>query len=89
MTNHVHLILEPRTDDGLSIMMQCLQSEYARSQHARQDLLGHLWRHHYRLPKSDYRTAIVTGGLSCSPLVSTTGIASPAATPAGIVTSTR
>ena len=47
MTNHVHLILEPQTGDGLAIMMQCLQSEYARSLHARQDMLGHLWRHHY------------------------------------------
>ena len=47
MTNHVHLILEPQSDDGLSIMMQCLQSEYARWMHARRDSLGHLWRHHY------------------------------------------
>ena len=31
MPNHVHLILEPQTHTGLAIMMQCLQSEYARS----------------------------------------------------------
>jgi len=44
MTNHVHLILEPATDTGLSIMMQSLQCEYARIVNLRHDQRGQLWQ---------------------------------------------
>ncbi len=44
MTNHVHLIVEPATDTGLSIMMQSLQGEYARVINFRHDQRGQLWK---------------------------------------------
>ncbi len=44
MTNHIHLIVEPSTDDGLSIMMQGLQCEFARTINSRCERTGHLWK---------------------------------------------
>ena len=44
MTNHIHLIAIPGQDEALSLMMQCLQSEYAISLNQRQGQRGHLWQ---------------------------------------------
>ena len=47
MTNHIHLLVEPKTDHGLATMMQCLQGEYSRVTNDHHRLRGQLWRHRY------------------------------------------
>jgi putative transposase len=48
MTNHVHLILEPTIEDGLSWMMMRLNSEYAQSTQFRLQRSGHFWQGRFR-----------------------------------------
>lgn len=44
MRNHVHLVLQPSTGEGLSWMMMRLNSQYAQTLQFRQQVLGHFWQ---------------------------------------------
>ena len=54
MTNHVHLLLTPRTTDGISKVMQSLGRRYVRYINGRYARTGTLWegRHHANLIQS-------------------------------------
>lgn len=47
MPNHVHLIATPSSDDGLSRLMQRLQSDYSRWLNLKLDRSGHNWQSRY------------------------------------------
>jgi putative transposase len=53
MTNHVHLILQPSTDDGLSRTMQRLNSEHAQGVQFRLGRCGHLWQGRFKATPMD------------------------------------
>jgi putative transposase len=55
MTNHVHLILEPSSDDGLSCMMTRLNSEHAQWLQFRAGRRGHLWQGRFKSAPMDDR----------------------------------
>ncbi len=44
MPNHVHLILVPKTEDGLRATLAETHRRYTRAINARQDWTGHLWQ---------------------------------------------
>ena len=44
MSNHVHLIVTPHDQNGISRALQRIHSEYARSLHLRLRQTGHLWQ---------------------------------------------
>ena len=44
MTNHVHLVVVPRTPDALGQAMRRMNSQYAAYVNRRQGLSGHLWQ---------------------------------------------
>jgi putative transposase len=48
MTNHVHLVLQPSSDDGLSRAMQRLNSEHAQAVQCRLGRSGHLWQGRFK-----------------------------------------
>jgi putative transposase len=48
MANHVHLVLQPSTTDGLTRAMMHLSSEYAQVIQFRLGRGGHLWRGRFR-----------------------------------------
>lgn len=47
MDAHIHLVLVPRTEEGVPRLMQVLTSDYARWLHHRQNRSGHLWQSRY------------------------------------------
>ena len=47
MSNHVHFVLEPLIQWGISHLMQHLQSHYARRIHQALGITGHLWHNHF------------------------------------------
>jgi putative transposase len=53
MTNHVHLILEPTSDDGLARAMMRLNSEHAQTVQFRLGRTGHLWQGRYKATPMD------------------------------------
>ena len=53
MTNHVHLILQLSTDDGLSRAMQRLNSEHAQGVQFRLGRSGHLWQGRFKATTMD------------------------------------
>jgi putative transposase len=55
MTNHIHLILEPSDDDGLTRMMTRLNSEHAQTVQFRASRRGHLWQGRFRAAPMDDR----------------------------------
>jgi len=48
MTNHVHLLMTPKTGHGLSRVMQSVGTRYTRYINATQDRSGTLWEGRYR-----------------------------------------
>jgi putative transposase len=48
MTNHVHLLVTPETDDGLSRFMQALGRRYVRAFNDRHGRTGTLWEGRFR-----------------------------------------
>jgi putative transposase len=48
MTNHVHLLLTPRTDDGCALMMKRLGQCYAQHVNKARERTGSLWEGRYR-----------------------------------------
>ena len=48
MTNHVHLLLTPSTDDGVSRLIQTLSSYYVRYINQTHDRTGTLWEGRYK-----------------------------------------
>ena len=48
MDNHIHLLLTPRTDDGLPLMMQAVGRRYVRYFNDLQGRTGTLWEGRYR-----------------------------------------
>jgi len=44
MRNHVHLILQPSKDDGLTRTMHRINSEYAQAMHQKMQVAGHFWQ---------------------------------------------
>jgi putative transposase len=48
MTNHVHLLLTPSTDDGVSRLIQTLSSYYVRYINQTYDRTGTLWEGRYK-----------------------------------------
>ncbi len=44
MTNHVHLVVVPKTADALGQAMRRMNSQYTSYINRRQDLCGHLWQ---------------------------------------------
>lgn len=44
MTNHVHLIAVPATDDGLQQMLKPLHMRYAQRFNRQRDWKGHVWQ---------------------------------------------
>jgi putative transposase len=53
MTNHVHLILRPNHDEGISDTMQRINSDYAQGVQLRLGRKGHLWQGRYRAAAMD------------------------------------
>ena len=53
MTNHVHLILQPSSDDGLSRAMQRINSEHAQAVQLRLGRSGHLWQGRFKATAMD------------------------------------
>ena len=53
MTNHVHLILQPSTDDSPSRAMQRLNSEHAQGVQFRLGRSGHLWQGRFTATPGD------------------------------------
>jgi putative transposase len=47
MPNHVHLVVVPRTPDGLHLALKPLHMQYAQRINRRQDWHGHLWQGRY------------------------------------------
>ncbi len=47
MTNHIHLILMPSTDDGLQKVLKPLHMRYAQYINKKNDWTGHLWQGRY------------------------------------------
>lgn len=47
MPNHVHLILEPQTPDGLANALRVAHSKYARRINDANDWRGHLWQERF------------------------------------------
>ena len=47
MTNHVHLVMQPTTDDGLTRTMMRVNSEHAQVVQFRLGRTGHLWQGRY------------------------------------------
>lgn len=48
MTNHVHLLLTPRTDEGCALMMKRLAQCYAQHVNKAQERTGSLWEGRFR-----------------------------------------
>lgn len=48
MPNHVHLVLRPRSDDGLGRLMHWLTTTQVRRHHGRHGSVGRLWQGRYR-----------------------------------------
>jgi putative transposase len=53
MRNHVHLVLQPSTDDGLTRSMMRLNSEYAQIMHFRMQVAGHFWQGRFKASVMD------------------------------------
>ena len=53
MTNHVHLILQPTLDTGLSEAMSRINSEHAQKVQFRQRRTGHLWHGRFKATAMD------------------------------------
>lgn len=47
MTNHVHLLMIPQTEDGLSKVMQAVHMRYAKYINQRHNWRGHLWQERF------------------------------------------
>ena len=47
MTNHIHLILKPSTDDGLQRVLKPLHMRYTQYINKKNDWTGHLWQGRY------------------------------------------
>jgi len=47
MTNHIHLILKPTTEDGLQKVLKPLHMRYAQYINKKNDWHGHLWQGRY------------------------------------------
>ncbi len=47
MPNHIHLIVTPKTDDGLSLAMHYIQHRYAKYYGRRYKWVGHVWQGRY------------------------------------------
>jgi putative transposase len=48
MTNHVHLLAEPETEDGIRRMIQCLGRRYVRYINSTYERTGTLWEGRYK-----------------------------------------
>ncbi|MFN0105072.1 MAG: transposase [Bryobacteraceae bacterium] len=61
LPNHFHLVLIPDRDEGVSAMMQVLNSKYARTFNERLERKGHLWQARFgasSMSENHYRTAL-------------------------------
>lgn len=47
MTNHVHLILIPRQEDSLAVLLRRVHGRYAQYYNARHGRSGHLWQNRF------------------------------------------
>ena len=47
MSNHVHLVAVPATDDGLALVLRPLHMRYAQRVNRAQGWSGHLWQGRY------------------------------------------
>ncbi len=47
MTNHVHLVVVPKTSHALALAMGCTQGRFAQWQNQRNQWSGHLWANRY------------------------------------------
>jgi putative transposase len=47
MTNHVHLIVAPRREDSLSVLLRRVHGRYAQYYNARTGRTGHLWQNRF------------------------------------------
>ena len=56
MTNHVHLLVTPRVDDGVARLMQCLGRRYVRYFNTHQQRTGSLWEGRFRAGAIDSET---------------------------------
>ena len=53
MRNHVHLVLQPTTESGLSWMMMRLNSEYGQAMQFRMKVSGHFWQARFKASVMD------------------------------------
>ena len=53
MRNHVHLVLQPSTNSGLTRAMMRLNSEYAQAMHFRMQVAGHFWQGRFKASVMD------------------------------------
>lgn len=48
MPNHVHLVLQPRTDDGLSRMMHWIMTSHVQRHRKRRESIGRIWQGRFK-----------------------------------------